>query len=79
GKPLASHEVMHHVHESPQVMLLPLYLLAIGAVLAGVIFDGRFYGEEYAAFCKGALFPGAAHELVDAFHHVPALVGLSPF
>ncbi|TBZ82502.1 NADH-quinone oxidoreductase subunit L [Rhizobium leguminosarum] len=79
GKPRASHEVMHHVHESPQVMLVPLYLLAIGAVLAGVIFEGRFYGEEYAEFWKGALFTGAENELVEEFHHVPALVGLSPF
>ncbi|MBX5183823.1 NADH-quinone oxidoreductase subunit L [Rhizobium sp. NZLR3b] len=79
GKPRASHEVMHHVHESPQVMLVPLYLLAIGAVFAGVIFEGRFYGEEYAAFWKGALFTGAENELVEQFHHVPALVGLSPF
>ncbi|MGO7859829.1 NADH-quinone oxidoreductase subunit L, partial [Rhizobium ruizarguesonis] len=61
------------------VMLVPLYLLAIGAVLAGVIFEGRFYGEEYAEFCKGALFTGAENELVEEFHHVPALVGLSPF
>ncbi|MGZ2379661.1 NADH-quinone oxidoreductase subunit L [Rhizobium leguminosarum bv. trifolii] len=79
GKPRASHEVMHHVHESPQVMLVPLYLLAIGAVLAGVIFEGRFYGEEYAEFWKGALFTGAENELVEEFHHVPALVALSPF
>ncbi|TBZ86223.1 NADH-quinone oxidoreductase subunit L [Rhizobium leguminosarum bv. viciae] len=79
GKPRASHEVMHHVHESPQVMLVPLYLLAIGAVLAGVIFEGRFYGEEYAEFWKGALFTGAENEFVEEFHHVPALVGLSPF
>ncbi|MBY4607420.1 NADH-quinone oxidoreductase subunit L [Rhizobium sp. 9T] len=79
GKPRASHEVMHHVHESPQVMLVPLYLLAIGAVLAGVLFEGRFYGEEYAEFWKGALFTGAENELVEEFHHVPALVALSPF
>ncbi|QKK28553.1 NADH-quinone oxidoreductase subunit L [Rhizobium indicum] len=79
GKPRASHEVMHHVHESPQVMLVPLYLLAIGAVLAGVIFEGRFYGEEYAEFWKGALFTGTENELVEEFHHVPALVALSPF
>ncbi|MBX4890874.1 NADH-quinone oxidoreductase subunit L [Rhizobium bangladeshense] len=79
GKPRASHEVMHHVHESPQVMLVPLYLLAIGAVLAGVIFEGRFYGEEYAEFWKGALFTSAENELVEEFHHVPALVALSPF
>jgi NADH-quinone oxidoreductase subunit L len=79
GKPRASHEVMHHVHESPQVMLVPLYLLAIGAVFAGYFFEGRFYGEEYAEFWKGALFTGAENELVEEFHHVPALVALSPF
>src|SRR3954464_13912394 len=28
GKPRASHEVMHHVHESPPVMLVPLFILA---------------------------------------------------
>ena len=28
GKPRASSDVMHHVHESPMVMLLPLALLA---------------------------------------------------
>ncbi|MBB3446325.1 NADH-quinone oxidoreductase subunit L [Rhizobium sp. BK379] len=79
GKPRASHEVMHHFHESPQVMLVPLYILAIGAVVAGFLFEGRFYGEEYAEFWKGALFTGAENELVEEFHHVPAWVGLSPF
>ena len=56
---------MHHVHESPQVMLVPLYILAAGAVLAGVLFEGRFYGEEYAEFWKGALFttPATSAEL----------------
>jgi NADH-quinone oxidoreductase subunit L len=28
GKPRASADVMHHVHESPPVMLVPLYVLA---------------------------------------------------
>ncbi|MEK1873890.1 MAG: NADH-quinone oxidoreductase subunit L [Rhizobium altiplani] len=79
GQPRASHEVMHHVHESPQVMLVPLYILAAGAVLAGVLFEGRFYGEEYAEFWKGALFTSAHNELLEEFHHVPAWVGLSPF
>lgn len=31
--PRASHEVMHHVHESPNVMLVPLYILAIAPCL----------------------------------------------
>ncbi|TWF56633.1 NADH-quinone oxidoreductase subunit L [Neorhizobium alkalisoli] len=79
GKPRASHEVMHHVHESPNVMLVPLYILAIGAVVAGFVFEGMFYGEEYSEFWKGALFTSEHNELLHEFHHVPALVALSPF
>jgi len=79
GKPRASHEVMHHVHESPNVMLVPLYILAAGAVLAGVVFKEFFYGHDYDAFWKGALFTSEQNELLHEFHHVPALVALSPF
>jgi NADH-quinone oxidoreductase subunit L len=77
--PRASHEVMHHVHESPGVMLVPLYILAIGAVLAGVIFEGHFFGEAYQEFWKGALFTLPENKLVEEFHHVPFLVSVSPF
>ena len=45
GKPRASADVMHHVHESPQVMLVPLYILAAGALLAGVVFHEFFVGH----------------------------------
>ncbi|MFB2552300.1 NADH-quinone oxidoreductase subunit L [Ensifer soli] len=79
GKPRASHEVMHHVHESPNVMLIPLYLLAFGAVFAGVIFQGDFFGHHYAEFWQGALFTGPENEILEEFHHVPAWVKLSPF
>ena len=34
GEPRAPRETMSHVHESPNVMLVPLYLLALGAVAA---------------------------------------------
>jgi NADH-quinone oxidoreductase subunit L len=79
GKPRASADVMHHVHESPMVMLLPLFLLAIGAVFAGVVFEGYFYGHHYAEFWKAALFTLPENELLEEFHHVPAWVALSPF
>ena len=35
GKPRMSHEVEHHVHESPKSMTVPLIILAICSVLAG--------------------------------------------
>ncbi len=79
GKERASHDVMHHVHESPQVMLVPLYILAVGALLAGLLFHGYFFGEEYEHFWKGALFILPENKLVEEVHHVPLWVKWSPF
>ncbi|MET0168800.1 MAG: NADH-quinone oxidoreductase subunit L [Aliihoeflea sp.] len=79
GKPRASADVMHHVHESPMVMLIPLFVLTVGAVLAGVVFEGHFFGEEYAEFWKGALFTLPSNEILEEFHHVPLWVKWSPF
>jgi NADH-quinone oxidoreductase subunit L len=79
GKPRASAEVMHHVHESPPVMLVPLLLLAVGALFAGFVFKEYFFGHEYAEFWKGALYTAPGNEILDHYHHVPLWVKLSPF
>ena len=79
GKPRASADVMHHVHESPQVMLVPLYILAVGAILAGVVFVEYFYGHHYDEFWQGALFTLPENHLVHEFHNVPLWVKWSPF
>ncbi len=79
GKPRASHDVMHHVHESPLVMLVPLFILAAGALFAGVLFEGHFFGHEYAEFWKGSLFMGPENKILEEFHHVPLLVKWTPF
>ncbi|RWO59145.1 NADH-quinone oxidoreductase subunit L [Mesorhizobium sp.] len=79
GQPRASHEVMHHVHESPPVMLVPLYILAAGALFAGVIFHGAFIGEGYAEFWKASLFTLPENHILHDIHEVPFWVKLSPF
>ncbi|THV13932.1 NADH-quinone oxidoreductase subunit L [Rhizobium rhizophilum] len=79
GKPRASADVMHHVHESPMVMLLPLLLLGIGAIFAGVIFHDYFFGHHYVEFWKGALFTLPDNQILEEFHHVPLWVKWSPF
>ncbi|ESZ20429.1 MULTISPECIES: NADH-quinone oxidoreductase subunit L [unclassified Mesorhizobium] len=79
GQPRASHEVMHHVHESPPVMLVPLYILAAGALLAGVIFHGAFIGEGYAEFWKASLFTLPDNHILHDIHEVPFWVKLAPF
>ncbi|RWQ60781.1 NADH-quinone oxidoreductase subunit L [Mesorhizobium sp.] len=79
GQPRASHEVMHHVHESPPVMLVPLYILAAGALFAGVIFHGAFIGEGYAEFWKASLFTLPENHILHDIHEVPFWVKLAPF
>ena len=37
GKPRMSHEVEHHIHESPKTMTVPLVILAICSVGAGFL------------------------------------------
>jgi NADH-quinone oxidoreductase subunit L len=70
--------VMHHVHESPPVMLLPLYVLAAGALFAGLVFHDFFIGEAYAEFWKSALFTLESNHILHDFHEVPVWVRLSP-
>jgi NADH-quinone oxidoreductase subunit L len=43
-------------HESPLVMLVPLAVLAIGALFAGLAFKGVFFGEAAEHFWNGSLF-----------------------
>ena len=87
GKPRASAEVMDHVHESPRVMLVPLYVLAAGALLAGVLFYGSFLGHDaeghhdgwYNSFWRESLFASGDNHILEEFHYVPFWVKASPF
>jgi NADH-quinone oxidoreductase subunit L len=78
GRPRASKEVMHHVHESPQVMLIPLYVLAFGAVFAGLAAYRFFVGDGMEAFWGEALKVLPENNTVEAAHHVPLWVKLAP-
>ncbi|MBN9245382.1 MAG: NADH-quinone oxidoreductase subunit L [Mesorhizobium sp.] len=78
GEPRASHEVMHHVHESPPVMLVPLYVLAAGAIFAGVLFSYYFVGEGYEHFWKASLFTLPDNHVLHEMESVPLWVKLAP-
>jgi NADH-quinone oxidoreductase subunit L len=79
GKPRASADVMHHVHESPPVMLVPLYILAAGSLFAGFLFKDFFVGYYYDSFWQGALFTLPDNDILHEFHYVPFWVAASPF
>lgn len=48
GKPRADHHTMEHVHESPAVMMIPLVVLAVGAIFSGAVLYGGFAGLPHA-------------------------------
>jgi NADH-quinone oxidoreductase subunit L len=79
GRPRADEHTMHHVHESPGVMLLPLALLSLGAILVGVIFAQFFIGHHQAEFWGGAIFTGPQNHVLEEAHHVPLWVKWAPF
>jgi NADH-quinone oxidoreductase subunit L len=78
GAPRGDAEVMHHVHESPRVMLVPLYVLAAGAVLAGALGFRYFVGEGREAFWGDSILVLPEHASLEAGHHAPSWVGTLP-
>jgi NADH-quinone oxidoreductase subunit L len=67
---------MHHVHESPPVMTVPLGLLAVGAVLAGML--GLPMVDPEGHFWAGAIFVRPDHNPIEEAHHAPFWVAVLP-
>lgn len=78
GKFRGDHHALDHAHESPMVMLVPLFLLAAGALFSGIVFYDQFVGHHHADFWRGAIVNLQAHTALEASHHVPAWVKVSP-
>ena len=56
GTPRGDHHAHDHAHESPRSMLIPLGVLAVGSVVAGMIWYNSFFGD---------------HEKMNAFFGIP--------
>ncbi len=78
GAPRADAHTMEHVHESPAVMLLPLLVLAAGAVGIGALFAPQFIGHHWEEFWNGAIFNAPHNHIMHAAHEVPEWVPLAP-
>jgi NADH-quinone oxidoreductase subunit L len=63
-----------NAHEAPPVMQIPLYVLAVGAVLAGAVFYGMFFHdvEHIEHFFAGSIY--VDHQIIEDAHHVPTWV-----
>jgi NADH-quinone oxidoreductase subunit L len=78
GKARYDDEKAHHIHESPWVMLVPLVVLAAGALAAGYATKEFFVGEGYGEFWRRALFTGPENHILEHAHHGPQWVAFLP-
>jgi NADH-quinone oxidoreductase subunit L len=68
----------HKPHESPWIVILPLLVLAVGAVFAGYVFDDQFVGEGRAHFWGAAIFTLPSNHILDGIKSVPEWVVWAP-
>jgi NADH-quinone oxidoreductase subunit L len=67
----------YHPHESPLTILVPVALLAVGAVFAGQIFHKSFVAAEHGPFFWRQTIAFSEH-LAHAAHEAPLWVKLTP-
>jgi NADH-quinone oxidoreductase subunit L len=70
--------VMEHVHESPAVMMVPLLILAAGAVVAGFALHSWFIGEAWQEFWQGSIFNAPDNHTLANLDAVPSWVDATP-
>jgi NADH-quinone oxidoreductase subunit L len=88
GASRADHHTLEHAHEAPLSMTIPNIVLAVGAVLAGIVFYSQFVGggESMARFWGGAddsayapfLRAFAESHAIHAAHESPFWVEMAP-
>ncbi len=80
GQPLK----LESVHEPYWTMLAPLFVLAVGALIAGGLFQGSFVGEAASGFWHSSVAaiagaPGAAREVPWPVEIAPILLTIAGF
>ena len=78
GKYRGDHHTWDHAHESPQVILIPLYVLAIGAALSGYVAYDWFVGHDWKSFWGQSIALKSTEEVLHHAHEVPLWVKLLP-
>jgi len=77
GRPRADAHTMAHVHESPPVMIVPLILLAIGALVIGFTFHEQVDGQLWTQFWGHAIQIAPGNNVLDATEETPDWVAQS--
>src|SRR5882757_9070643 len=78
GKYRGDHHTWDHAHESPAVILIPLYVLAAGAAFAGMVAYGWFVGEGWEQFWGHSIAVKSTEHIIHAMHEAPVWAKVLP-
>jgi NADH-quinone oxidoreductase subunit L len=79
GSYRGDHHTWEHARESPATMLIALYVLGAGALLAGAVGYNWFVGHDWAAFWgSSSIAVKSTGEVLHHAHEVPVWAALMP-
>ena len=78
GKNFSDEKVIAHVHESPNVMILPLIILAFFSIFSGFFFSDFFFGIKSTQFWGDSLINIATTEKLTQLNEIPLLIKKIP-
>ena len=78
GKNNISKDIFSKIHESPKVMLFPLFVLTFFTIFSGAYFVDYFMSYDYQFLWKDSIYLSPSNHVIEAIHHVPKWVKYSP-
>ena len=76
GRTRADDHTFDHAHESPLVMIAPLFVLAAGALFSGALAFEYFVGDGMDDFWRSSIL--MTHNIIEEAHNVPKWVKILP-
>jgi len=78
GKINISKDIFSKIHESPKVMIFPLFILAFFTIFSGAYFVDYFMSHDYQFLWEDAIYLSQNNNVIEAIHYVPKWVKYSP-
>ena len=78
GKSNIPTEIFSKIHESPKVMLFPLFTLSIFTIFSGVYFVDYFMYHDYQYLWQSSIYLSENNHVIESIHYVPKWVKYSP-
>ena len=78
GNARANIDVTSHIHESPNVMIIPLIILVLGSIFAGYLFYDSFIDYGFKEFWANSIYILKENHILEEIHHSPYIVKWSP-